>query len=384
MNTQDIIRVLKQHSSIEEVPLEKSKDMTDLWEQFIHTVYHNSNIEKLFWDDKLRETMAEFQSEDSLVFVNGKGRLLKRYAYFHKNKTGQAIPDNVMGIVGDCLQSIITSENTVKYFVDFTNKFDWDDGDYGKSGSCWWGLYSDSLPTFEENGGWCARFYDENGNGIGRTWIYPNNNVMLGFNSYGVERAKVSKVIKKIFLSHGHELHYSTCNIENSHSSNIPYINGGTGFVLYTEETQPYSEYDLNMRVVEGEPFEQCENCRCRINMDSGYYNVVGDYIYCDNCTRQLFSYCDKCGEFCDKDEVHKVADSSYRYDYACEYCAARIGLYGCSDCGNYTQYPTMAEDTGNCFCSHCDTTFHCEHCGNDFENDECPNCVIEEEENEN
>jgi hypothetical protein len=73
-------------------------------------------------------------------------------------QTGEVIPDNIMGIMGDVLQALINKEGN-SIFFDFTNDFDWEDGEFGKSGSCWWGQYSDSLPTFEQGGGWCIRFY---------------------------------------------------------------------------------------------------------------------------------------------------------------------------------------------------------------------------------
>jgi len=384
MNTEDIVQILKQHRGIEEVVLEKSKDLKEVWENFIYAVYHNALIEKMFWDEKLRDQLLDFELCDSLEIVTKKGRVLKRFAFFYKTQTGEGIPDNIMGILGDLLQSLITKENSLKFFLDFTNNFDWNDGDFGKSGSCWWGTYSDSLPTFEQGGGWCVRFYNENHDGIGRTWLYPDPEcgVLLGFNSYGVERGKVSKSIKRIFAQHNIELHYSRCNIENSNSSSIPYINGGTGFVLYTDDISPEKEYDLDMEVIEDENHETCDGCGCRINTDDGEYNSVGDYIYCQSCTDDKLSFCDKCQEFCDKDDVYSVGDKHSRFDCLCEYCAQSVGMVLCSSCGEYSEYVFEAYDSGNCFCESCNELFFCEKCENYFENsNECPDCDEDEEE---
>lgn len=385
MKTEDIIKIFNQHRSIEEVILEKSKNLSEEnWGEFAHRVYNNTKIEQENLDSKLRDSLIEFAKIDSLDTVNRKGKILKRFSYFYKvENDGEVIPDHIMGILGDILQNLVTKELSMRFFVDFTNSFDWDDGDFGKKGSCWWGSYSASLPTFEENGGWCIRFYDEYKNGIGRTWLYPDpeENVILGFNSYGVERPKVSKIIKKIFLSHGIELHYATCGIENRHNSNIPYINGGTGFVLYDEGDSPQSDYDLDMYVVEDENHENCENCGHRIRTDGGDFTIVRDYIFCDDCTNRLFSFCDKCEEYCDTDDVHRVTSSS-RYDYLCEHCADSIGMNLCSNCGEWTDCGIITEDTENIFCDDCNNSFFCEECENYFEtHSECPDCVEEEEE---
>lgn len=389
MKTEDVIKIFNQHRLIEEVILEKSKNLSENWGDFVLNVYYNNKIEGAHLDWKLKDSLLSFSETDSLDIVNKKGKILKRFSYFYKlQNDGEIIPDDIMGILGDILQNLVTKELSRKFFVDFTNSFDWNDGDFGNKGSCWWGGYSDSLPTFEENGGWCIRFYDESKNGIGRTWLYPDpeENVILGFNSYGVERPKVSKIIKKIFLEHGIELHYATCNIENRYSSNIPYINGGTGFVLYDDGDSPKPDYDLNMYVVRDENHANCENCGYRINTDNEFYINVGDYIYCEDCTHKLFSFCDKCQEYCRTDDVNRVSDRHSRYDYLCEYCADSIGMMLCYDCGEWTDCGIITEDTANAFCENCDRTFFCEECGNYFENhSECPDCEpdCEEEETE-
>ena len=387
MNTDEIIEILKQHQSIEKVVLEKSRNVSDIWDNFVHIIYHNTRLEIAVWDEKLRTAMQEFQKSDSLDIVNKKGKLLKRFALFYKMTYGEVIPDNIMGIIGDCLQALIQNEMSIEYAIDFTDKFDWNDGDFGKKGSCWWGTYGGSLPTFEQGGGWCIRFYDENKYGIGRTWIYPHPDydVLLGFNSYGIERGKVSKIIKKIFDSHGIELHYATCTIENKANSNIPYVNGGTGFVLHTNDIQPKDYYDLDLEPIELENIESCFHCGCRIDTEEDSYNYVHDDIYCEGCTNDLFSFCDKCGEYCNIDDVNSVRDSKSRYSYLCEDCAENAGFVLCSDCHEYSEYCQIAEDTGNAFCESCNPTWSCENCGNCYENtEECPDCPQDDEDEDN
>ena len=387
MYKDEFVKILKQHLKIEKVVLKKSQNYAVIWGQLWRNCYCNYNLEKLNWNNKIRDALNEFENKDELDSVNKKGRILKRFAKFYKETNGEVIPDNVMGIIGDILQSIINSNDAESFYVDFTNNFNWDDGDFGKNNSCWWGCYSGSLPTFQNNGGWCIRFYNENNYGIGRTWIFPDSSdVLLGFNSYGIERPLVSKVIKSIFLQHGKELHYAKCEITNKQDSNIPYVNGNTGFVLYENGDKISDSYDLDMEPEENEDIAQCENCGCRIYLENDDYNSINDSIYCGECTGELFSCCDNCCEWRDPDDVHEISTRHSHFSNLCEDCASALGFFLCSYCKEYSQNVTNMEDTDNNLCENCDRSFYCEKCEKSFEEVEngiCPNCGPDEPEEE-
>jgi hypothetical protein len=370
--TKSLIDVMKAHyrGDIKHVSLESVKDASSFWKDFTNSVWAVLPTDDLI-DCIVRDQLKAFKDVDTLEIVNKKGRLLKRFARFYKDNTGKVLTDSQMGIIGDKLQFFISQDGSKDYYVDFTNVIDWDDGQFGKDDSCWWGCYDESKDIFTDNGGWGVRFYRdiEDEQGIGRTWILPRNGMLLCFNAYGVQRANVSKVLKSLFAEHGIILHYKRIGLYNSCNSEIPYINGDDSsgssgsFVMYPEpmqESDIQEKYDLNMEV---ETQEHCRNCGDAL----GEYdtNRINDYCYCDDCTNSLFSSCDNCNEYCDIDDVHATDDDQY----LCRWCAERKGYELCEDCGKYSQETITTEDTDDTYCVKCNPTMQCEECEEYYDN---------------
>lgn len=386
--TNDILNVLRKYNHQKvTIDLSKAKDCTDFWNEFVRAVYYvlpeteirDSGGNYLYRiDSDIRNKLDSFAKQDNLELVNKSGKLLKRFAKYYKEQTGTKLDDSTLGIIGDKLQYYL-NQQSVSYVIDFSDVIDWKDGKFGKSGSCWWGTYSDSIPTFVNGGGWAIRFYDsmDDTDGIGRTWLVPSGGVLLGFNSYGIERPKVSKVIKALFAQHDIELHYQRTRIYNSCNNTIPYINesdeSDNGFVLYPTDRTPEDEYDLEM---ESQTSEHCTHCGTSIDTEFDSYEMIGDSIYCESCAFDLFSNCDRCGEWYDNGDVHKVKDGD---EYLCEYCAKGRDLVLCYQCNEYTDEITYDHDGDN-FCNECaqsHLTF-CEHCNEYYhdrqiENHDCP-----------
>jgi hypothetical protein len=363
MTTEDIIQILKEHRSLGSVSLQRAKDCSEFWTEFCDSVYRELPAYKDGIEDyAMRVMLVNFSSIDTLEVVNKKGRILKRFANWVKSEHGIKLSDSVLGIIGDTLQRHLNSTEQT-YFYDFTDTIDWDNGQFGKDDSCWWGCYEESQDVYISNGGWGIRFYQDDDqdddNGIGRTWIYPHNGMLLGFNSYGVSRPQTSKVLKAIFAEHGIKLHYKRCSIENSQNDSIPYINGDSGFVLYPDDVDgddvPDS-YDLDMETNNNK--EHCSHCDCVLD-EYDYYSL-GEYQYCESCTNRLFSYCDGCEEYCDKDDVHLTNDDRY----LCEYCLKREEYVECYECNKWTD-ETIEDSNGDDFCEECADKHltHCDEC---------------------
>ena len=314
MSTKDIINVLESHNrQIVTVTLSSAKDCADFWGEYVTSVYcilpateitDTNGTFKYCLDDKINELLLEFRQVDTLELATSKGKLLKRFFKYFKENTGLKLDDATMGLLGDKLQYYLSNQNNT-YYADFTNVINWEDGKFGKDDSCWWETYGDSRDTFINNGGWGIRFYEspDDRDGIGRTWLIPANGCLYGFNFYGIERPKVSKILKSIFAGHGITLHYKQCHIYNSCDDTIPYINGhdesNNGFVLYVDGNEPSDEYDVKM---ETESREKCCHCNTSIDTDYRNYQIINDDYYCDDCANKLFSSCDKCGEYYDRD----------------------------------------------------------------------------------
>lgn len=374
MKTNDIVKILNEHRDITQVILESAKDCKDFWTMLCSDVYGSipstiENGDNPIIDTTLQATLQDFAEVDSLEVVNKKGRILKRFANYWKEQKGFKLPDNVMGIIGDTLQRHLNQQSRTFYY-DFTDVIDWNDGQFGKESSCWWGCYSESKEVYTENGGWGIRFYEntEDTDGIGRTWILPKNGMLLGFNSYGVSRPQTSKVIKAIFADHGIKLHYKQVSIENSQNSNVPYINGDSGFVLYPDDISGDSvpdSFDIDMETSNSR--EHCTDCNCSLDTEYGEYEYINDNYYCSNCAHDRFSSCEYCGEWYDKDDVHETNDDRW----LCEYCAKQKGYVECYECNKWTdEYKNDAD--GDSFCESCADTHltYCEHCEEHFYQD--------------
>lgn len=351
-----LTEVLQEHRSIHKIELEKSTDAKGFWEDFTRYMYGYLPVDDGI-DNKVEVSMRRFAESDSLELVNKQGRLLKRFAKFFKQENGFPLTDSIMGIMGDRLQYHVSQE-TKTFYVDFTDSIDWEDGQFGHSDSCWWGCYNDSVPAFENAGGWGIRFYanenQEDSNGIGRTWIYPKNGVLLGFNSYGVERPKVSKVIKSIYKEHGIVLHYKAINLSNSFNSDIPYINSGTGFVLYPEGVEPEESYDLGIEY-ESEDSYRCYSCNRRVDSDDVF--CANDEVWCEHCYNERFSSCERCGETYENDDLHRMNG-----EYYCEHCISRLGGQQCEHCNQYFTDGIVTEDSDEFYCESCAEN-HCTYC---------------------
>lgn len=373
MDNQTLINVLEAHKrQVFKVELPKESSAESFWEPLTSDVYNSLPSLENRLDDKIKYAMQSFATADgeSLDFLNKKGKLLKRFASYFKSYTGFKLEDRYLGVIGDKLQYYANQE-TRPYYVDFTDRVDWEDGQFGKSDSCWWGCYSDSREVFNEGGGWTIRFYrdPDDDQGIGRCFIVPKYNVLLCFNAYGIERAKVSKVIKAVFDSHGIELHYTRAEVYNSHNGDIPYINsdssgGSSGsFVLHTSETFIQSKYDIDFEY-EDDDRCICSDCGRRVDQDDAMH--TGGECYCQRCHDDRFSFCYRCQEYCASSEVHQ---SRGQYDYICEYCARRIGAIMCESCDLYSTDYTHTQD-GDSYCEECidRNADSCDHCNEYYE----------------
>jgi hypothetical protein len=395
MNTDDLLKVMREYTGhVTHVQVPASKDCTTIWKDLTAAVYYATSDKtfiapKLFegfsnsdaprcLDYYLRNAMRQFENEDSLEILNKKGRILKRFANYFKRETGCQLDNSVLGIIGDKIQYYLNQESH-DYYIDFTDEIDWRDGQFGKSDSCWWGCYSDSRPTYTQHGGWGIRFYrSENpsyDNGIGRTWVYPHDGMLFCFNSYGQTRSEVSKVIKEVFAKHDITLHYKVIEISNSCNSDIPYVNGGSGFVLYphgmTENEIP-DEYDLDMEHVR---IHSCDSCGRELDDDNCY--SYDDNDYCERCYDRYFRTCECCGETYRKDDIHSTTGES-DYSELCEYCANRHGYVLCVNCGQYTQSHSTDEND-NDYCERCAENLlsECEFCHASYRYyHECSDCL--------
>lgn len=325
---------------------------------------------------------SEWENEIGWEFITRKGKVGKRILA-HCHDRGYNKPNDA--VISKISQSIRESENRNSEFrVDITSYFDWEDGEFGKGGSCWWGSgdYGHSRDTLSDAGGFGLRFYDARNHGTGRTWILPHreHNRIYLFNAYGddVNLKTSSLILKALFPELLHDF-IATHSHHFENYESIPYINDDKGTILHLrdDELEDYIELGLDVNY-DGEYFNEnashCAHCGDAIGEDETYYHDGDDY--CESCFNDLFFTCCKCDRTRDIDELITDDDG----DPYCERCAER-SLYHCTECGEWTGNGTSIGD--NEYCESCaEDLGECAECGEVLSNDEldgdgyCQSCA--------
>ena len=120
-----------------------------------------------------------------------------------------------------------------------------------------------------------------------------------------------------------------------------------------------------------------CCNCGCGISDGDSISNMDG-YNYCEECFYELYTYCDSCEEYCDKDDACavEVGGTHGNYDeYWCPHCVDRYTLT-CDSCGvivpenSTVNTITFLQDSDMKVCQNCyeEMAGQCERCEGDFE----------------
>ena len=173
------------------------------------------------------------------------------------------------------------------YTIDFTTHFDWDAGDFGDSGSCFWGANYGAREIMEEEGVIAIRFYDEDGRGSGRAWLYElSNDAWVLFNAYGLECPEVASIFAaKLKEDTGDTWEYEQMDHLqiNGISRGFVYINNSPQ-IVYREGYDHELCVDLDWDI----PYFLCADCEDWVHEDELYYDEDYDESLCESCYRKL------------------------------------------------------------------------------------------------
>lgn len=243
------------------------------------------------------------------------GTFTKRVSKFYYKAHGIKCPAAFVQEIGNIARS--HTEDNLSYDFEFVNEFDWQAGDFGDNGSCFWGSNEAAREVMANEGGLAIRFYASNGNGQARAWVAPiERGLYIVFNGYGfnshptlvaarVLSLHLNSSYKKVYLSnHGQE-------------SGLVYINSGIGYIVgNADKIDSYSEYDLQWGTD-----NYCNDCGDEIHGDA-HYGPDGE-AYCETCFYDRYEYCEHCGETVDRDDIYIVDNRRYT-EYLCERCYER------------------------------------------------------------
>lgn len=176
------------------------------------------------------------------------GKLTTRINKFiKKNKinTHPSFNDDLAYLSRQC---IIKSKT---YEFDISQE-DWQDGEFGDEGSCYWGCRSPARKLIRDNGGGAIRFFRED-EGYARAWIYPIDNGYAVFNGYGLEPCLIANILG-LFL----KLPITPIKLTN---------NGKRGDLIYINDQSfglnlPNETYDLKIQ----HDYYICHDCDCFTN----------------------------------------------------------------------------------------------------------------------
>ena len=282
--------------------------------------------------------------------VGGKAEYVGTFAkrvgkYAHKRDI--KLDSDFLGEIGS-LVAQYTAKQTA-YEFDFTNSFDWEAGDYGDHGSCFWGCRSGARAMLESNSGRAIRFYKE-GRGYARAWLAPYENGWVCFNGYGIDTITIAQVL----ATHLGQT-YKRVRLENNgEESGTLWINGGVGYFIGEEDAVQYNEH-IDLEWDDEDGANRCYNCGNEGDI------LINDSYYCEDCACELFSHCDHCGEWVDNDDITQVEDNYY-----CDHCRNRLCTQ-CHECNEWVMDGNTTDVDGDAVCNSClengEIPF-CEHCG--------------------
>lgn len=238
------------------------------------------------------------------VWATKQGTLPKRIqSYLYKTLKIKLEPSDVSEL-GNIAKRHASNGKTV--ILDFTDEIDWEDGDFGDEGSCFWGSNSGAIKMLTANNayalrGWkskdrCNTIPDpltyESVTGYCRAWVAPiKSNLYVVFNGYGETTLTMARLLAFRFNTG-----YKRINLSNNGCDDgMLYINGGTAFVIGAwQQINHLETHDLGWRSVDT---RECWSCEAEIGYGYEYiaYDEDGYHRrYCPDCCSQ----CSRCGEW--------------------------------------------------------------------------------------
>jgi len=192
---------------------------------------------------------------------------------------------------------------TYTFYVSLKHKADWEPGEFGDRGSCWWGSKSQGRNMLYRNNGYAIKLYDGDKNPIARLWAAPYDNNIAIFNMYN----KYNKfdgggllTLNNAAIIIGNALNYKFSILQyllNKKKWNGKmHINRGYSFIIgeghhkYANET-----IDLNWAITD---FTRCGLCGKAVENENEmteyyyHYNDEDTSLACDRCAEKYLDMC--------------------------------------------------------------------------------------------
>jgi len=277
------------------------------------------------------------------------GTMPKRIAKWFYKVRAYNLSEDMISEIGNIGSRYLDKKS--EFDIDFTQTFEWKDGDFGDSGSCFWGGRSTAKDMLVKAGAYAMRFYDtDSGRGIGRSWLMPieNNSAYMLFNSYGPYQIWTLARL----LSHITGMPYKKVQLSNrGDCCGVLYINSNMGMMLGSEELlDKTTSYDFNLQDIR-KPYCTCSRCSVEI-YSSGEAYTANDLRFCWDCFSTIPA-CNYCGVRINtaRNQHIEMVDtvvSPDTYTFCSTRCIESAGYCSCNDCHNYVWDSELVRTIGN------------------------------------
>lgn len=279
-----------------------------------------------------------------LWLVTGRGEYVgtfpKRVSKYYYQTNGIKCPNSFLQELGNIARR--HSEDELSYEFDFTDTFNWNDGDFADSRSCFWGGRSEAREWLTDSGALAIRFY-EGDKGKARAWLMPiEDNRFVIFNGYGLTTLAIARIFAT-FIG----LSYKKISLDNQGvTDGTLWINDGKGYLVGAADAiATIYAYDFYI----GESEMTCDECGNVTNEDDAYYTPDGLPL-CDTCFYDICDYCHDCGETHWRDDMTYVESSDRD---VCERCLDRRYSW-CDACEQYHHEASVTYVDDTCYCEDC------------------------------
>lgn len=295
------------------------------------------------------------------------GTWVKRWGSHLYKRYNAVLPDDIAAIIGETLSRYISKKIL---HLEFTKYSDWKHTAFepNDAGTCWWSedKYADVRRGLVANpNGYSVLLYDSpeqwkkssKVSGIGRCWMYVEDNRAYVFNAYGPHNlGQIANAIATLWKCQTDRIQLeSALGFINMGEFNNDGRGGGrkgVGFCIH--ENDPVSKFILpDVRIKDG----TCEMCSEPVVVKS--CTRANRRVICDECTKHL-KQCIRCGDWIMDDDAQKVYGRLY-----CPHCYERLSVcenHGRIDASMFRIWHTQRFVCRMCLHEHLAGT--CDGCG--------------------
>jgi len=295
---------------------------------------------KLDW--YLGESYSDWQGflEKSCVgydLLNKDGKWVTRLASALKKYYDIKLSNEQKEHVGNLIANYGEKSESLVVTADITDDLNWNSGDYGDRGSCFWSDYITSRWAMDDDPRFYALRLYECGQGVGRAWLCVEEDNLLLFNSYHPEHGITlfGEVLANILEDK--DLVSEKIDVINLNGGF--YINGGSGLSL--THGKSISKQNLNLDT----NLYRCSRCGVKERKPNMVY--IAGKPYCNSCKNDLFPECCDCKEPILHDAVRLKSGNRM-----CRSCRSKYTP--CSGCRQLTLHEEITTIGKNNYCEKC------------------------------